>query len=457
MRAQPVHQERIERLNDHPPRNRKYVLYWMQQSQRADLNHALEYAIGRANEIKQPLLVVFGLMDDYPEANERHYRFMLAGLQETQRELKERGIRMAIQVGSPDEVALQAARDASLVVCDRGYLRHQKGWRKHVAMAVDCEMVQVESDVVVPVETVSDHAEFAARTIRPKIHRLWNKFLVPLKREELKKDSRDIAYTSETLTDIDRLVRDLRLDRGVAPVHRWFRGGSGEAKRTLRSFCRDLYHDYARNRNQPQTENVSHMSKYLHFGQISPIEVALAARDAPGEKENEEDFLEELIVRRELAQNFVHFTANYDRFQCLPRWAKESLREHKADHRNPVYSRADLEAAETDDAYWNAAMREMTRTGYMHNYMRMYWGKKILEWSRSPEYAFKTVLSLNNKYFLDGRDPNSFASVAWVFGLHDRAFAERPIYGKVRYMSADGLKRKCDIEGYVDKVNRLVS
>jgi deoxyribodipyrimidine photo-lyase len=197
------------------------------------------------------------------------------------------------------------------------------------------------------------------------------------------------------------------------------------------------------------------MSKYLHFGQISPIEVALAVRRAKGRAENEEAFLEELIVRRELACNFVQFTPDYDRFKCLPRWAKESLRGHKSDRRDPQYSRAELESASTHDAYWNAAMREMTHTGYMHNYMRMYWGKKILQWSSSPEHAFRTALELNNKYFVDGRDPNSYANVAWIFGLHDRAFSERPVFGKIRFMSAAGLERKCDIEGYVDKVERL--
>ncbi|MFW6171007.1 MAG: deoxyribodipyrimidine photo-lyase [Planctomycetota bacterium] len=456
MRAQPVQRERVERLNDHPPRDAQYVLYWMQQSQRADFNHALEYAIGRANEIKQPLLVAFGLMDDYPEANPRHYRFMLEGLRETQQTLHERGIQMVVQRGAPHEVALHVGGDASLIVCDRGYLRHQKTWRDHVAGAIDCEVVQVESDVVVPVETVSDHAEFAARTIRPKIHRWWDKFLVPLRREEPVTDSLGIACESENLNDIDQLLADLQLDLGVTPVDRWFRGGTGEANRILRSFWRSSYKDYARNRNQPQTDDVSHMSKYLHFGQISPVQVALAARKAKGGPKNEEGFLEELIVRRELAQNFVYFTAGYDRFQCLPRWAKESLREHKGDRRNPVYSRAELETAATHDPYWNAAMREMMHTGYMHNYMRMYWGKKILEWTRSPEYAFQTVLALNNTYFLDGRDPNSYASVAWIFGLHDRAFAERPVLGKVRYMSAEGLKRKCDIDGYVEKVDNLI-
>jgi len=254
---------------------------------------------------------------------------------------------------------------------------------------------------------------------------------------------------------LDRLIGQLELDRSVPAVSHRFRGGEEAARSILRKFVRTLYDEYAANRNQPQTDNVSHMSKYLHFGQISPVEIALALRAAKGRKENEESYLEELIVRRELAQNFAHFTPDYDSFTCLPRWAKESLREHKSDRREPQYTRAQLESASTHDPYWNAAMREMIHTGFMHNYMRMYWGKKILEWSSSPEQAFRTALTLNNKYFLDGRDPNSYTGVAWVFGLHNRPFAERPIFGKIRYMSADGLRRKCDIDAYVEKVNLL--
>lgn len=457
MRCQAVQPERIELLNKREPRRGKYVLYWMQQSQRAEFNHALEYAIARANEANRPVLVAFGLTDDYPEANLRHYRFLLEGLQETQERLYARGIRMVVQLGPPDEIALRLSREAALVVCDRGYLRHQKAWRERVAKAAGCQVVQVESDVVVPVATASSRAEVAARTFRPKIRRLREMFLVPLSRQAVRKDSLDIRVEGVSLADLDALLAKLHVDRSVPPANRWFRGGTREARRRLRLFLRSAYRDYAAARGQPQIDldNASHLSMYLHFGQISPVEIALAARRAKVPAESEEAFLEELIVRRELAHNFVHFTPDYDRFACLPRWAKESLRAHGCDPRTFHYSRAELESAATHDPYWNAAMREMVHTGYLHNYLRMYWGKKILEWSRTPEQAFHTALALNNKYFLDGRDPNSFANVAWIFGLHDRPFAERPVFGKIRFMSAGGLKRKCAIEDYVAQVRSL--
>lgn len=456
MRAGTVEPERIQPLNDLPARGGKYVLYWMQQSQRAHFNPAIEYAIGRANELKLPLLVVFGLMDDYPEANARHYHFMLQGLADAQQALEARGIRMVVQRGQPHEVGIEAAGDAALVVCDRGYLRHQKQWRTEVARRAKCAVVQVEGDVVVPVEVTSNKAEYAARTIRPKIHRNVERFLTPLKADKVKHDSLGLRIKGLDLTSVDRALASLKVDPSVPPV-RLFTGGQTAARATLRDFVQKLLGNYTENRNQPQTDDVSHMSKYLHFGHISPVEVALAVRDASkGKREDIDTYLEELLVRRELSQNFVNFTTNYDRYDCLPSWAQQTLAKHARDRRDPLYTRTQLEKAETIDPYWNASMREMLHTGYMHNYMRMYWGKKILEWSSSPQEAYETTLYLNNRYFIDGRDPISFANVAWVYGLHDRPWGERPIFGTVRYMSADGLRRKCDIEGYVAKVDRLV-
>ena len=229
------------------------------------------------------------------------------------------------------------------------------------------------------------------------------------------------------------------------------------ARQRFSRFLRQNLNDYQEHRNQPQTNDVSHMSKYLHFGQISPVWLALQAeKQKKAGRQNVYSFMEELLVRRELAINFVEFTENYDSYEALPSWARLTLAQHQHDPRPHLYSRHHLEAAATHDPYWNAAMREMRETGYMHNYMRMYWGKKILEWSATPELAFRTALSLNNKYFLDGRDANAFSNVAWVFGQHDRPWPERAIFGKIRYMNAAGLERKCDIRGYVAKVDGLI-
>jgi deoxyribodipyrimidine photo-lyase len=452
-----IYPARIHGLNDKPVRSDgRFVLYWMQQSQRAEWNHALEYAIERANELDLPVAVVFGLMDDYPEANERHVAFMLQGLEDVFQTLEKRGIAAFLGRGHPADIAIEAGQGAALMVCDMGYLRHQAEWRARVAEESDCEVVEVESDVVVPVETASDHAEYMARTIRPKLHKHLDELLQPVRSIEIKKSKirpsrfQGLEKFSQELPSIG----SLKLDRRVGAVN-CFKGGTTEAKRRLKDFIENSLAVYSAHSNQPQTDDVSAMSLYLHFGQISPLYIALEVLKSEASKEAKDAFIEQLIVRRELAMNFVWFTPDYDQFSCLPDWAQKTLRDHADDEREFVYSRDEFEQSKTHDPYWNAAMTEMRVTGTMHNYMRMYWGKKILEWSPSPQEAFETALAINNKYFIDGRDPNSYAGVAWIFGKHDQAWKERPIFGKTRYMNANGLKRKCDIEGYVSKVDQL--
>ena len=451
-----VQEERIRNLNEEGVREGDYVLYWMQSSQRADQNHALEYAVQQANYLGQPLLVVFGFTDDYPEANLRHYTFMLEGLTEAQQALKVRGIKIVVQKGSPDDVALDAGKGASLIVTDRGYMRPQRSWRDKVAGEAGCLVTQVESDVVVPVELASSKRETAARTLRPKIGEYLEHFLVRLTPTKIEKQSLNLKADGLDLSDIEKVLNGMDLDRSVGALSHLYRGGTSEAKKMFRRFLKGSFGGYDGHRNQPQTDDVSHMSKYLHFGQISPIWLALEARRAKTKRENIDSFVEELVVRRELSMNFVHYTPDYDSYSCLPDWARKTLGEHRDDEREHTYTRNQLENAETHDDYWNAAMKEMVHTGYMHNYMRMYWGKKILEWSNTPEHAYRTTLYLNNKYFLDGRDPNSFANIAWVFGQHDRGWTEREVFGKVRYMSSGGLERKSKPEQYVEKIERRI-
>ena len=452
-----IHDSRIRPLNDDPVRRGAYVLYWMQQSQRTSFNHALDHAVSEANSRGLPVVVAFGLTDDYPEANARHYAFMLEGLHDVASELRDRRIRLVVRRGSPDDVALKLSRGAALVVCDRGYLRHQKAWRERVALEAKRSVVEVESDAVVPVEIASHKEEIGARTLRPRIHRAQDAFLRNFPEGRVENGPRSLDVEGDVDPhDPEGTLASLRVDRSVPRVRR-FHGGSVEARRRLEAFVRGGIHGYADGRNEPADWHTSLLSPYLHFGQISPVEVALAARGARrGGHEDRAAFLEELVVRRELSMNFVHYNRHYDAFRCLPGWARKTLDEHRDDERPVVYTRAKLEAARTHDPYWNAAMREMVYTGFMHNYMRMYWGKKILEWSRTPQIAYRTALYLNNKYFLDGRDPNSFAGVAWCFGLHDRGWTERPIFGKVRYMNDRGLERKFDIDRYVSGVEELV-
>ncbi len=444
-----IQSERIITMNDRDVGRGAYVLYWMQAAQREECNHALEYALQQANALDLPLVAAFGITDRYPEASERHYAFMLQGLSETQRALAERGVRLVVRRGEPSAVALDLAADAVLLVTDRGYLRVQKQWREHVAVHAPVRVVQVEGEVVVPVEEASTKEEFAARTLRPKILRLRDAYLRPLRRTRAKHDSMRLGLDGLDLSDPQAVLDSLAIDRSVPPVSS-YRGGTSEAKRLLREFLRDKLARYHTLRNDPSLDIQSQMSPYLHFGQISPVYVALQVASADAPDEAKAAYLEELIVRRELAMNFVHYNPRYDAYaHAVPPWAQRTLAKHRADRRPERYSYEQMEHARTNDPYWNAAQRELVRTGKMHNYMRMYWGKRILEWTREPADAYRLALELNNRYELDGRDACSFSNVAWCFGKHDRPWGERPIFGTVRYMNAAGLRRKFDMETYV--------
>ncbi|PID63428.1 MAG: deoxyribodipyrimidine photolyase [Gammaproteobacteria bacterium] len=452
-----IHDERLRLLNRRGVReNGQYVLYWMQQSQRAHGNHALEMAILEANRLGRPLLVAFGLMTDCPEASARHYAFMLEGLAEVQQSLQERGIAFVMRAGSPDEVAIELAREAAVVVCDRGYLRQQRRWRRHLARAATCRVIEVEGDVVVPLAVASNKAEYAARTIRPKIERQIDNFLVHPEEQQLGIDSRALDVRGDLdPADPEALLASLELDRSVMPVTNW-RGGLSEARRRLAVFVDERLADYDEGRSEPAAMTVSMLSPYLHFGQISPIEVALAVRreKAVGER-HRKTFVEELVVRRELSCNFVYHHPHYDSYRGLPQWARATLDRHRGDAREHRYTRRELEAAATHDRYWNAAMRDMKATGYLHNTLRMYWGKQIIKWCNTPEYAWQTAIHLNNRYFLDGRDPNSWTGISWLFGLHDRPWQEREVLGTVRTMTSGGLDRKYDMQAYLDYVDGL--
>jgi deoxyribodipyrimidine photo-lyase len=441
-----IQKERLKVLNQKEIRKGDYVLYWMQASQRTEYNHALEFAVSKANELHRPLVVFFGITDHFPEANERHYYFMLEGLREVKESLEKRGIQMVVRHKSPEHGAIRMAKRASLAVVDRGYLRIQRKWRDDASKRMDCPLIQVESDVVVPIEEASPKEEYAAATIRPKIHRKLKSFLVPLKEKNPVVNSLSLKFPSFDLDDLEKAISKLHIDRTVKRVSS-FHGGTREAKRHLKDFLEYKIDRFGDLRNDPSLDYLSQLSPYLHFGQISPLSIALSVlkTNSPGR----EAFLEELIVRRELSMNFVFYNERYDSFEAIPDWAKKTLKTHQKDRRPYLYSLEEFEKAKTHDPYWNAAQKEMVIKGKMRGYMRMYWGKKILEWTKSPEEAFRIALSLNNKYELDGRDPNGFTGVAWCFGKHDRPWGERAIFGKVRYMNDKGLKRKFDVDQYV--------
>lgn len=443
-----IHAERVRVLREGTETGRRYVLYWMQSAQRAAGNPALEYAVGQADMRDLPVLVYFGLTERYPEANLRHYTFLMEGLQEVRRALDERGIGFTVRLGSPPEGAVALAADAALVTMDRGYLKHQQDWYRHVVRHARCPVVQVEGNVVVPVESAYPREAYSAAVLRPAILDHLAHFLKPLQERAPQVAARELL--EEDRPDLPALLGRTDIDRTVSPVE-GFRGGTKEGMRMLQAFIDTRLPTYAERRNDPATDCASELSPYLHFGQVSPVELARRVRAAGGPGAAE--FLEQLVVRRELAMNYAHYNPAYDTVNGLPRWARETLQAHASDRREHLYTREELAEARAHDPYWNAAQTELSTTGRMHGYMRMYWGKKLLEWTSSPAEALRTGLWLNNRYALDGRDPNSYAGVAWCMGKHDRPWKERPIFGKVRYMNAKGLERKFDMGAYLAKVH----
>ncbi len=447
-------QSRIEEKLQALPARRKYVLYWMQASQRLEFNPALHYAQWIANQQKLPLLIYFGLTEQYPEAQLRHYQFMWEGLAELCREAEKKRMKMILRVEDPLSGALKLAKEALWVVTDRGYLKHQKVWRNQLLQETDIPISIVESDSCVPVALAYPKEAWQAGHLRKKIISRLQPDAVEWQAIPPEMDSLQILQTIHGIDPSRFNLASLKLSKEVQPVD-CIRGGRKEALKQLKRFIKKDLQQYASQRSHLSRPAQSNLSPYLHFGQISAMEVVQKVLESSSKVA--EVFLDELVVRRELSFNFCHYNSHYDSFEGLPEWAKTTLDQHNTDPRPYIYELPEWEQAKTHDPYWNAAQREMLHTGKMHNYMRMYWGKKLLEWSETPEEAFKTALYLNNKYSLDGRDPNSYAGVAWCFGKHDHPFQERLIYGKIRSMNASGLRKKPGLDKYVKGTELLTT
>lgn len=452
-----IPEKRIQIKNQQDIAQGEYVLYWMQTAQRISYNHSLEYAKEEANRLNKPLLVYFGLMDDYPEANARHYYFMIEGLIQVKKELEKQGIQFLLAHTSPEEGALELAKKACLVVTERSYLRHEKAWKTKLSGEILCQMVEVETNVMVPIDEVSQKEEYSAATIRKKIEREIPNYAFSLECREINIPSLHIQTSLHPLPlkDVKETLSLLKVSHEVPPVPQYFKGGYEEAITHLETFMEEKFSGYAEHRNNPVKDYGSNLSPYLHFGQISPLEIYLSLMDH--HSENKRVFLDELIIRRELAINFVEHNEFYDSYKSISSFAKDTIEKHRHDERPYIYTLKELEKGKTHDLYWNACQLEMVHTGKMHGYLRMYWGKKIIEWTQHPDIGYEIALYLNNKYHLDGRDPNGYAGVAWCFGKHDRPWKERDVFGSVRYMNDKGLKRKFKIDQYVEKIENLIS
>lgn len=431
------------------------VLYWMQRSQRGRDNQALNRAIEIGARLRLPVLAAFGLTAGYPGAQRRHFRSLAEGLVDAKADLHERGVGLVVRLGSPAEVIPEIVRETrpAILVGDENPVRVGAAWRDEVARTLAIPMELVDSDVVIPTSHFPKQ-EYAARTIRPKIHRLLDEYLKPIPNPNATRP----WNRSDTPTGLDvspdSLMDALRVG-GVSEVA-GYTGGTREAMRRLNRFLDERLPSYATRRNEPTPYMTSELSAHLHFGQIGPMTIALAVKASGASRGDIDVFLEELIVRRELAINYVARNPEYDRLQGCPDWALRTLAKHQGDRREHVYSATRLENAETHDPLWNAAQKEMVLTGRMHNYLRMYWAKKILHWSPDAEAAFEIALDLNDRYEMDGRDPNGYVGVAWAIGgTHDRPWPERPIFGTVRTMSYESTRRKFDSRSYIRWVDEL--
>jgi len=441
-----IDERRVRRLNQLEDRHGT-VIYWMSRDQRVRHNWALLFACQKANQLCQPLEVVFTLAPGFLGAPMRHYDFMFRGLREVERGLRELGVPMTVLYGEPGETLPEyaASRNVGAVVTDFSPLKLVRGWKQEVAPRLSCAFYEVDAHNIVPCWLASPKQEYAARTIRPKLNALREEFLTDFPEPELQHQPDKLPPpvewgAMETLLKIDRSIKAVQ---DLEP-------GETAAELRLRDFIDGRLSRYADERNDPNSGAVSGLSPYLHFGQLSAQHAAFEAARSKASEANREAFVEELFIRRELSENYCYYNERYDSFDGVPEWAKKTLLEHTGDRRDAIYTPEQFERAQTHDPLWNAAQTQLLETGVIHGYMRMYWAKKILEWSVAPAAAFDIALMLNDRYALDGRDPNGYVGVAWsIGGVHDRPWVERPIFGKIRYMNANGCKRKFDVPRYI--------
>jgi deoxyribodipyrimidine photo-lyase len=457
-----MNQERVRKLNSAPVREKAdYVVYWMQMDRRAESNFALEFAASIANDRGLPLLVYEGLTCTYKQANDRIHTFILQAVPETARRIKRLGAGYSFYLrrrrSDPNDVLYRLASRAAAVVTDDYPVFIAAQHNASVPSKIEVAYYAVDSSCIVPMSRL-EKREYGAYTIRPRINRLLAQYLQPAPAIQLNRRWDGPApsfHLKVTAQHIPELVASCEIDHRVPPSV-CFTGGRVAAENQLEYFLEHNLRRYARDRNDPSRHATSDLSPYLHFGHISSLEVALAVREHARRHDLiADEFLEELIVRRELAFNFARFATDVESFRDLPEWCKLNMQKHANDKRDPVYAHDEFETAATHDPLWNATQKELLLRGKIHGYYRMYWGKKIIEWSATYEDALHTMMHLHDRYALDGRDPNTYTNILWCFGLHDRPWTSRPVFGTFRWMSFDAMKRKTGVQAYIEEIDRL--
>lgn len=453
--------DRVTSLNNAQENTKgEYVLYWMQMFKRASHNYALNFAIQMANERGLPVVVYEGLKFYYPWANDRIHTFILEGVAEKKEECAERGIRYVFYLQrnkrDPKNTVARLARHARLIVTDDFPCFIIPDHNERIA-ELNLPVFAVDANGMIPLSALPKE-EYAAYTIRPKINRLLpelpRRIVTPSVEQKVNKLDVDCPETDVTSENIPALVASCDIDHTVKPS-KLYHGGTTNGRKRLLHFVKNILPDYDDTRNEPSVDGCSRLSPYLHFGFLSIQEIVAAVERADAPKSSKATFLEEAIVRRELSFNLTRHNPHYDSLRSLPPWVQQTMRDHNDDERPELIEAEKIEAGETYDELWNAAQRELVLTGHLHNYVRMLWGKKVIEWQRSYEMAFELLVHLNNKYALDGRDPNSYAGILWCFGKHDRPWFERPIFGKIRYMSSKSMGKKFKAKTYAEWTRRM--
>ncbi len=455
--------ERVKSLNQNTFLQGKSVVYVMSRDQRVHDNHALLYAQNEAIKAKLPLIVVFNLLPKSGVRAKEHFEFMLSGLTELHNTLATLNISFHLSFCSDGKaLSIEINKfNPSIVIFDYSPLVNIRKLKNEVAKNTKCLVQVVDTHNIIPVWVASVTEEFAAHTFRSKVHKFLLDWLVDPQIIE----SHPYTHQFEISQDWQR-AKKLIENMKASGISINFKSGEKAGLIVLDDFVSNRLNNYAADRNNPTMNGQSDLSPYLHFGQISSLRIALeltkkhtpllvkeaklAKYDGtPSLGDSIDAFLEELIVRKELADNYCTYNQNYNNFDGLKDWAKKSLQEHAQDKRDYIYNLSELEQFKTHDNAWNAAQAQLRQTGKMHGYMRMYWAKKILEWSPNPQTAIFNANYLNDHYSLDGGDPNGYVGVQWsIGGLHDRPWFERPVFGKIRYMNYNGLKQKFDVEAY---------
>ena len=423
------------------------VLYWMHREFRAQNNWGLLHARDEALRMQAPLAVIFCLAPSFLGATLRQFDFLLRGITATATLLEQAGIPLILRSGDParEMVRLCQELQPALVVTDFDPLRIKRQWLQSLLQQQPASVHEVDSRNIVPAWVASPRREFMARTIRPKIHRLLPEMLTPF--PELPPHPHPWSTRPPSL-DFADLHAGLRVDGSVGPVD-WLQPGEAAAHDMLATFLDHRLDSYDK-RNDPNQEVCSDLSPYLHFGMISAQAVVLEIKRRGLYGEQIDSFVEELVVRRELSDNFCLYTADYDQVSGFPQWAQQTLDKHRNDPRTYLYSLEQFAGAATHEPLWNAAQQQLVSSGAMHGYMRMYWAKKILEWTPNATEALRIAIFLNDRYALDGRESNGYTGIAWSLGgVHDRGWPERPIFGTIRYMNEAGARRKFDVPRYI--------